>query len=62
MINLGVLPGSTYAEAHAINDPGHVVGLSGEEAFIWDASRGIQGLGFLDPACFQSRRTASPGT
>ena len=54
LTNLGVLPGSTSTEAHAISDTGQVVGLSGDEAFLWDTGRGIQGLGFLDQACFQS--------
>jgi probable HAF family extracellular repeat protein len=54
LTNLGILPGSTSTEAHAISDTGQVVGLSGDEAFLWDTGRGIQGLGFLDQACFQS--------
>jgi probable HAF family extracellular repeat protein len=54
LINLGALPGATATEAHAISDTGNVVGLSGDEAFLWDAGKGIKGLGSLDPACFQS--------
>jgi probable HAF family extracellular repeat protein len=54
LVNLGSLPGATATEAHAISDTGSVVGSSGDEAFLWNAREGIQGLGSLDPACFQS--------
>jgi probable HAF family extracellular repeat protein len=54
LISLGPLQGATLTEAHAISDTGQAVGSSGDQAFIWSARSGIQGLGFLDPACFQT--------
>jgi probable HAF family extracellular repeat protein len=54
LVDLGALPGATATEAHAISETGNAVGSSGDEAFLWSAHEGIQGLGFLDPACFQS--------
>jgi len=48
IIDLGTLDG-TYSGAHAINDIGQVVGISGspDHAFLWDSSTGMIDLGTL---------------
>jgi probable HAF family extracellular repeat protein len=63
MQDLGTLPGTDTSEAYAVNEAGHVVGASGthiaqtngidpgtSRAFLWQASTGLQDLGFLPGA------------
>ena len=54
--DLGILPGATASFARGINNSGQVAGVSeavddydnvSDEAFLWDATNGMQGLGFL---------------
>jgi probable HAF family extracellular repeat protein len=49
--NLGVLgtdeSANSSSKAYDINELGQIVGESGNRAFIWDSSRGIQSLGVL---------------
>lgn len=47
LVDLGAIPGSTFASAHAVNEDDVVTGRSGpggERLFLWDASAGIRDL------------------
>ena len=61
-MGLGDLPGSTfYSEANGISADGSTVvgvGRGGSEAFIWDATNGMQGLGDFPGGIFQSEAHA----
>jgi probable HAF family extracellular repeat protein len=62
LVDLGVLPGDTSSQATDINNLGQVVGFSigpsGERAFVWDASRGIQEVGDLPGGSVSSHANA----
>jgi probable HAF family extracellular repeat protein len=47
MIDLGVLPGEGFSEAHAINTAGHVVGDSSLRPFLWTPADGMLELSTL---------------
>src|SRR5690606_20338492 len=61
--SLGVLPGSQNSMAHAVSADGNIVvgqsesslgPMSGTEAFRWNESEGINGLGDLPGGLFTS--------
>jgi uncharacterized membrane protein len=44
--DIGTFPGDSSAAAHGVNNSGHVVGSSGDKAFLWTSKGGMQELSF----------------
>jgi hypothetical protein len=62
LVDLSTLGNASSSMALAVNDRGVVVGVSGSDAFLWDASDGITDLNSLLSATDQSKWTLSEAT